>query len=207
MNKPSPKPGTVPAGPSTPLPPASPPHLSSLELNSKFHSLPPQPKDAGFLTLIVVRPVVDTRVLLESVLLSDQEGLPGDRWGLGTPRNYEAQIAVMRRDVAELIANGQPIGLFGDNLFVDLDLSATNLPAGTRLQVGGASVEVTPLPHNGCGKFSARFGRDALQFVNAIPTRQLNLRGIYWKVVESGLVRVGSPIRVLSSVVSHKSLD
>ena len=77
----------------------------------------------------------------------------------------------MRHDVAALIANGQPLTLFGDNLFVDLDISTANLPSGTRLRVGEALVEVTPKPHNGCSKFEGRFGADALRFVAPAPTR------------------------------------
>jgi len=103
----------------------------------------------------------------------------------------------MRRDVAELIANGQPLTLFGDNLFVELDLSAANLATGARLRVGEALVEVTPKPHNGCTKFKARFGQDALRFVQGRPTRDQNLRGIYWKVVEAGEARVGDRIQLL----------
>ena len=104
----------------------------------------------------------------------------------------------LRRDVAELIAHGQPLTLFGDNLLVELDLSAANLPVGSRLRVGEALVEVTPKPHNGCRKFRARFGPDALRFVQAPPTRDQNLRGIYWRVVEPGEAGVGDRIEVLS---------
>ena len=113
------------------------------------------------------------------------------------PRKPEAQLAVMRRDVAELIANGQPLTVFGDNLFVDLDISVANLPVGTRLRVGGAIVEVTPLPHNGCAKFKGRFGSDAHRFVNSQPTRDQNLRGVYWRVIEPGEAAVGAQIQVL----------
>jgi MOSC domain-containing protein YiiM len=104
----------------------------------------------------------------------------------------------MRREVAELIANGQPLTVFGDNLFVDLDISAANLPTGTRLRVGEAIVEVTPKPHNGCVRFKGRFGADALRFVQAPTTRDQNFRGIYWKVVEPGEVGIGATIEVLS---------
>jgi MOSC domain-containing protein YiiM len=103
-----------------------------------------------------------------------------------------------QRTVAELIANGQPITRCGDNLFVDLDLSAGNLPTGTRLRVGEAVVVLTPKPPNGCVKFRGRFGSDALRFVQAPATRHLNLRGIYWRVLEPGEVAVGAPIAVLS---------
>ena len=76
-------------------------------------------------------------------------------------------------------------------------LSAASLPIGTRLRVGAALVEVTPKPHNGCRKFKARFGQDALFCVQAPETRSENRRGIYWKVVEAGRVRVGDRIDVL----------
>ena len=108
----------------------------------------------------------------------------------------------MRVDMARLMANGQPLTLFGDNLLVDLDISAANLPAGARLQVGDAIVEVTPKPHNGCSKFEGRFGADALRFVGPGPDRPRNLRGIYWRVVQAGEVAVGCLIRVISRPAS-----
>jgi MOSC domain-containing protein YiiM len=130
----------------------------------------------------------------------------GDEWNRRTPRNLEAQITVIRRDVAELAANGQALSTSGDNLIVELDISATNLPIGTRLCVGDAIVEVTPKPHNGCQKFARRFGEDALRFVQAPATRHHNLRGIYWKVIAAGEVQVGSPIQVLSRPRAHVDL-
>lgn len=80
------------------------------------------------------------------------------------------------------------------------NISAANLPTGTRLRVGQAIVSVTPKPHNGCLKFKGRFGQDALRFVQQATTRDQNLRGIYWKVSLPGEARVGDPIEVLSRV-------
>lgn len=173
-------------------------HLPLAALESRLRALPALPTDTGRLTLIVRRPADGTRETPERVRLSPDDGVPGDSWGRNPKRTLEAQIAVMRRDVAELLANGQPLTLFGDSLFVDFDISLGNLPIGSRLRVGEAVVEVTPMPHNGCAKFKGRFGADALFFVNAKPTRHLNLRGIYWKVIEAGEVGVGSPIQVIS---------
>jgi MOSC domain-containing protein YiiM len=146
----------------------------------------------------VRRPAVGARETPERARLASSDGLPGDDWSRRPPRDPQAQLAVIRRDVAELIAHGQPLTLFGDNLIVDLDLSDANLPVGSRLRLGEALVEVTPKPHNGCVKFKARFGTDALRFVQAPATRDQNLRGIYWRVLEPGEVRVGARIEVLS---------
>jgi MOSC domain-containing protein YiiM len=172
-------------------------HRALRDLEAGLRALPESPRDSGFLACIVRRRADGIREAPGRVDLTPEEGVPGDGWTRRPPRNPEAQLAVMRRDVAELIAGGQPLTVFGDNLFVEIDISAANLPVGTRLRVGDALVEVTPKPHNGCHKFRGRFGEDALRFVQADATRNLNLRGIYWKVVEPGEVGVGAPIRVL----------
>jgi MOSC domain-containing protein YiiM len=106
----------------------------------------------------------------------------------------------MQADVARLIANGQPLELFGDQLFLELDLSVENLPPGSRLRLGSATVEVTPMPHNGCRKFQARFGRDAVELVSDPQLRHRNLRGIYLRVVVPGEVAVGDSVAVISRV-------
>ncbi len=172
-------------------------HLPLEELEAGLLALPVAPRDAGRVTLIIRRDPDKVREILERAYLSPEEGLPGDNWGRNPDRLPDAQLAVMRHDVAELIANGQSLTLFGDSLFVDLDISADNLPTGTRIRVGEALIEVTPMPHDGCSKFNARFGNDALKFVAAKATRNQNRRGIYWRVVEAGEVRVHSPIEVL----------
>lgn len=173
-------------------------HRKLEELEAGLSALRKAPEDKGRLALIVRRLPDGGRETPEYVQLFPDEGVPGDGWNRRPPRDPLAQLAVMRRDVAELIANGQPLTHFGDNLFVDLDLTAANLPLATRLRVGEALVEVTSKPHNGCLKFKGRFGEDALTFVQAPPTRDQNRRGIYWRVIEAGGARVGDPIRVLS---------
>jgi MOSC domain-containing protein YiiM len=169
------------------------------ELEKGLAQLAP-PRDLGELGLIVSRCDNGVRETPERVILTPAGGVPGDAWLRDAPDKIDAQIAMMRVDVARLIANGQPLTLPGDNLLVDLDLSAENLPPGTRLELGEAILEVTPEPHNGCLKFRQRFGKDALQLTAQPTHRQLRLRGIYVKVVESGEVAVGGPIRVLSRV-------
>lgn len=179
------------------------PYLSLEQLQTAFAGFQPPPADSGRLVLIVCRHAPGNHQALERVHLSPAEGVPGDEWNRRPPCRLEGQLAVIRRDVAELVAFGQPLTTSGDNLVVDLDISAGNLPVGTRLRVGSAIVEVTPKLHNGCQKFAKRFGQDALRFVQTTATRHHNLRGIYWRVVSAGEAAVGSEILVLSRPVTE----
>ncbi|HZO86020.1 MAG TPA: MOSC domain-containing protein [Verrucomicrobiae bacterium] len=179
-------------------------HRSLVELEQGLRALSDPPKNVGRVAMIVCRRAPGTHEALEEVRLSLEEGVPGDEWNRRAG-DLETQITVIRRDVAELISNGQPLTTSGDNLIVDLDISAENLPAGTRLRVGKAIVEMTPLPHNGCKKFATRFGQDAARFVQAKETRHLNLRGIHWKVIEAGEVRAGDRIEVIARGVMPRA--
>ncbi len=172
--------------------------LTLSDLERELHELARSPADKGRVALIVRRVAGGRREILDEVEVSADAGVTGDAWGRKLQRDPKMQIAVMQVDVAQLIANGQPLTLFGDNLILELDLSASNLPAGTRLRVGGALLEVTPFPHNGCRKFQARFGPDALRFVSMNTLRQRNLRGIYMRVLEPGKVRPGDCVEVLA---------
>jgi len=130
------------------------------------------------------------------------DGLVGDNWkargSRSTPdgsANPDMQLNVMNARVIELLAQSKDRwALAGDQLFVDFDLSETNVPAGTRLAIGKAVIEVTPPPHTGCKKFSARFGVDAMKFVNSPEGKQLHLRGINAKIVQPGIIRVGDGV-------------
>jgi MOSC domain-containing protein YiiM len=179
-------------------------HRTLAELEEGLRALPPAPQERGSLALILSRRADGVRATPQRVVLDRELGVPGDSWSrLPAPRNLDMQLAVMNRGVAALIAAGQPLTTFGDNLYVDLDLTAANLPPGTRLRVGGALVETTPFPHNGCAKFSARFGNDALRLVQRKQTRDQNYRGVYWRVVEPGEIAVGDAIEVLRSGASR----
>jgi hypothetical protein len=152
------------------------------------------PIDDGRVEVIVRRPAEDQRELLTEAELSTYAGLVGDRWSVargGTRPNPEAQLTLMNARVAALVAGcADHGGLAGDQLYVDLDVSYENLPAGTRLSIGSAVIEVTAEPHTGCGKFVRRFGVDALKFVNSKDGRALNLRGVNAKVIVGGIVRL-----------------
>jgi hypothetical protein len=168
------------------------------ELERLLKALPATAKDEGTVTLLMSRREGGRRELLKTVRLEIDDGMPGDAWARNPKRKVEAQLATMQTDVAELIANGQPLEISGDNLYLALDLSNENLPAGSRVRIGSVLLEVTPMPHDGCKKFRARFGDGAHRFVSDPQLRHRNLRGMYFRVVESGDVSVGDQVIVLS---------
>ena len=160
--------------------------LSLHELERRLAALGRAPADTGRVILLVRRPGEGLREVLGSVVLVPEEGIPGDRWSLKPNLDPTTQLAVMQRDVAELIANGQPLPLFGDNLFLELDLSVDNLPPGSRLRIGGTVLEVTPTAHTPCGRFRVRFGEDAVRFVAKAELGRRRLRGVYMRALERG---------------------
>lgn len=172
-------------------------HLPHVKLAERISRLDPPPRDAGLVALVVVRPEVGTRKTPSRCRLSPEAGVEDDRWSKREKRVLDAQISVMRADVARVIANGQSLDLSGDNLLVDIDLSPENLPAGTRVRIGAALCEVTPKPHTGCAKFAARFGQPARDITGAAEFASLRLRGLYVKVIEAGEVSPGDAIVVL----------
>ena len=177
-------------------------HLNLAELEAGLDEVRRSPRDAGVLEMIVRRPDVGQREVLEVGELSLADGLMGDNWkSRGSSRtpdksaHSEMQLNVMNSRVIALVAQQKERWhLAGDQLFVDLDLSAENLPPGTRLSIGTAVIHVTAEPHTGCKKFVERFGVDALKFVSTPLGKQLNLRGVNAKVVQPGVIRTGDVV-------------
>ena len=180
-------------------------HLSADQLEKGVDHILDSPQEDGELQLIVRRPDVDQRETPDVARLDVKEGLVGDNWlargsrhmpeGVADP---EMQLNIMNARVVDLVAQAEDRwALAGDQLFVDMDLSHENLPPGTQLALGDAIIEVTEPPHTGCRKFSARFGVDAMVFVNSGRGKTLNFRGICAKVVQSGDITVGDLARKL----------
>lgn len=177
-------------------------HLPLAQLEAGLSVIRQAPKDVGVLKLISRRPNTDEREVVAEAQLDPAHGLVGDNWrargSRSTPdgsANPEMQLNLMNARVIELLAQDKERwALAGDQLFVDFDLSETNVPPGTRLAIGSAVIEITAPPHLGCQKFSARFGPDAVKFVNSPEGKALHLRGVNAKVVQAGLVRTGDKV-------------
>jgi hypothetical protein len=174
-------------------------HLTAAELEAGLGEISRSPKDSGRLELIVRRPQTGERDVQDEAELSLTEGLIGDNWKVrGSSRTADGtahpdlQLTMMNARAISLLAREKDLWrLAGDQLFIDIDLSAQNLPPGTKLAVGSAVVEITNEPHTGCKKFAQRFGADAQQFVNSPVGRELRLRGVNAKVVKPGVIRIG----------------
>jgi hypothetical protein len=178
-------------------------HLTLQELEAALEHLRQAPKDEGVVELIVCRPDIDRREVLDEAEIDVEKGLIGDNWLVRGSRKTpdgsahpEMQINIMNSRVTALVAQEKERWpLAGDQLYIDMDLGRENLPPGSHLEIGSVVLEVSPLPHTGCKKFVARFGAEAMEFVNSPLGKQLCLRGINAKVIQSGTVKVGQTAR------------
>ena len=176
------------------------------ELEAMIDGIREAPSETGVVALIVRRPAVDEREVVNEVRLDVVEGVVGDTWRARGNRHTsdgsadpQAQITVMNARAAKAIAgDASQWPIAGDQIYADFDIGIEHLPAGTRVAIGDAEIEVSEKPHTGCAKFSARFGKDALRFVGTPQGRSLRLRGMNARVTKSGTVRVGDPISIRS---------
>jgi len=179
-------------------------HLDTDQIDTAMEAAGASPTRIGTVDMIVRRPQVDAREVLDAGELVVGRGLAGDNYvERGSPQtddglaHPEAQLNIMNSRNIDVLSGGERERwpLAGDQFFVDVDVSVANLPVGTQLRIGSAVIEVAAKPHNGCAKFSERFGKDAARWVNQ--SRELRRRGLCAVVVEDGTVSTGDEIRVI----------
>jgi MOSC domain-containing protein YiiM len=169
--------------------------LTAEDFETRWASAEPAPRGSGTVELICVRVDAGVHETPADVRLTVEGGVEGDRWSRGKRPSVDAQVTLMNVRVARLVnRNDLPLDTPGDNFLVDLDLSEEALPVGTKLSLGEALLEVSPVPHTGCKTFRERFGLDALTWVN--DHRDRRLRGMNCRVLEAGTVAVGDPVGV-----------
>ena len=174
--------------------------LSVAQIEAEIDQLAHSPQDLGVLEYIVLRLPDEQRATPQEAGVSPDGGLEGDRWARPNSPNPGAQISVMNSRFLRIIAGDDTrMPLAGDNLLVDLDLSEENLPAGTQLQIGTATFEVTDVPHTGCQKFERRYGKDALEFVNGETYKSRRLRGLFIRTIQAGKIQIGDSIRKITT--------
>ncbi len=178
-------------------------HLTQNQLEEGLPHIEQSLTDNTTLAMIVCRPDEGERKVLHEGYLDKEKGLIGDNWSLrsssktndGSPF-IEMQLNIMNARAIGLIAQKKERWpLAGDQLFIDLNLSDENLPAGSQLSIGEAIIEITPIPHNGCKKFTERFGMDAVKFVNSPLGKKMHLRGVNAKVIQPGRIKTGDRVQ------------
>jgi len=172
------------------------------ELVAALDQVRAAPRDAGTVAFIVRRPEQAAREILDAAELDPVHGMLGDRWVSSPSKrttdgraNPEQQLTLMNVRAIAALADRTEWPLAGDQLYVDFDLSETNLPPGTELAIGDALVVISAIPHTGCAKFTARFGSDATKWVNSDEGLALRLRGVNARILRGGSVRIGDSVR------------
>lgn len=178
---------------------------SIAELDFRWAALPPSPRERGRVVRLCVRPDVDQRAFPDEVELCPRRGAVGDRWerrtwlhlpdGSPDPR---VQVAMMNSATLTFLrtltgCSHDP----GDTLVVDFDLSVAHVPAGARLRVGEAVVEISDVENDACAKFAQHYGADVFTWIRAPANRAKRHRGLFARVVQRGIIREGDPVERL----------
>jgi hypothetical protein len=173
-----------------------------LDLSFRFDwwyaRLPRSPREGGRVEHCVLRPAHGERLVVAELRVTPELGIDGDRWRDDERRKPGSQVSLINGHVLRSLAGDDPqrMALAGDNLIVDLDLSESNLPAGTVLEVGDCVLEISTDPHRPCRKFHERFGVVAVKKVVRADRRGRRTRGVLTRCVRAGTIRTGDPIRV-----------
>ena len=164
------------------------------------------PRDPASVMRTCVRPDLGQRAYPEVLEMCPRRGAIGDRWerrtwmhlpdGSPDPR---VQVALIdHRMVAFLQRLTGCTHHPDDTLLVDLDLHEEHLPAGSRLQVETAIIEISDVENDGCAKFAVHYGKDVLAWIRAPGNRPRRLRGAFARVVRGGMVRAGDAVRTMT---------
>ncbi|GLV47782.1 molybdenum cofactor biosynthesis protein [Thermus sp. LT1-2-5] len=112
-------------------------------------------------------------------------GAKGDRHAGLDPDRAVLVAGVAAYEKARKAGIDLPYGALGENLLLDLD--PHTLPPGTQLWVGEALLELSQV---------CTVCKNLSQFDLRLPKLLYGGRGLYARVLESGVVRVGDPVLV-----------
>ena len=177
--------------------------MSSKTFEDAIRAAQAAPTSGAKVEFLMNRPAEGKHVRVDELYLDVTDGIHGDRWkdtawlrlsdGSPDPR---VQISLTNAGVMRCFTRGHPEGVYacGDNIYTDLSLTVERLRMGTRLQLGEAVIEISDVENDACGKFAQRFGVDAFNCVRDDRYREFRLRGLFARVVISGLVKCGDQI-------------
>jgi MOSC domain-containing protein YiiM len=170
----------------------------SFRFDRWFARLPRSPRDVGRVERCVVRPAHGDRLTPESVRVTPEGGIEGDRWATDEHRRPGNQVSLINVHVLRSLSEGRDerMPLSGDNLQVDLDLSEENLPPGTLLAIADVVLRISRDPHRPCRHFVQRYGAVGAKKVARASRIGRRGRGVLAEVVRGGTIRVGDVIRV-----------
>lgn len=106
----------------------------------------------------------------------------------GGPPDVRIQVSLANTRILRALGGEKPLRLAGDNVVADIDLCEANMPVGQRLQLGQAAIEISEVYNDACGKFAARYGQAAVNWIRQPAHRHLRLRGVFAAVVKPGWV-------------------
>lgn len=179
--------------------------VTMAELMAALPEVLAAPKDGARVETLCFRPGFNQRQFPESLTLTRDQGVPGERWLTapwlklpdGRP-DPAIQVSILPRRVLDLVwrdREGQPHP--GDTIVADLDTSEANLPEGALLQVGTAVLRVSSVFNDGCVKWKARYGADAKDWITLPGHAPLRLRGVLCAIERDGVIGLGDTIRKL----------
>jgi MOSC domain-containing protein YiiM len=171
-------------------------HTNIIKLTDKITALPTPRQDTGTVKALVVRPDKGTRQLVDSMRLTPEGGIDGDRWGKVKQSSRRRQVSMIRSDILELFSGGKTPEISGDNIHVDFDLSHEHLPSGSEIIIGGVTLRVSEMKHLPCEQFIERFGEDAYSVARSSQMLNIRARGVLLEVVVGGTIAKNDKLRV-----------
>jgi hypothetical protein len=175
------------------------------ELDAALPDILAAPRDAGVVRLLCARPKPNARTFPPVLTLTRAAGVAGDfemsRPWLELPDGSpdpQIQVSIISARVLDLVWRDRDrIAHPGDNIAVDMNITAENLPAGTLIAAGTAVLRVSAEPNDGCAKWKVRCGRAAYDWTMAPPHHPLRLRGLFCSVEQDGELHLGDSLRRL----------
>ena len=138
-----------------------------------------------------VEPYHYTRVSVEQVNLIAGHGIEGDQKAGHNPNRH---LNIMSYEIVEGLKSegfkAEP-GELGEQIIVR-GLDVSTLAEGDRIQLGASAIAEIVKPRTGCDWFEMIQGKS--------PSLVQDRMGMMARVIESGIVKVGDPVRVVERV-------